>query len=232
MSKYKGIKTLEVLEGADNYNKWIAQRVKSYLNSPALEIGAGTGNISEWMTGLKSLTLTDIDNRLVNHLKKKFSGQKNITVEPLDVSAKFNSVKFKFKSLYSVNVLEHIEDEPRALENMNRLLEKKGKIVILVPAKKSAFTQLDKQLGHFRRYEKEELAEKMSKAGFTNLKIEYFNIIGLISWYLRDKIDGKNSNLKPSHVKAFDWIVPFLMKFEPKKGLPLGISLIAVGTKK
>lgn len=231
MSKYSGAKTLEVLEGADNYNKWIAERINSYIKSPVLEVGAGTGNISERMTNLKDLTLTDVDLRFVKLLRKKFSGRTNVTVESLDISKKLSNVRYKFKSLYSVNVLEHIKDDTKALQNMYILLEKGGRLVLLVPAKKAAFTEIDKKLGHFRRYEKRELLEKMRKAGFKNVNIEYFNILGLLSWYVRDKIDGKNSNLKPSHVKAFDWIVPILTKIEPKKGLPAGISLIAVGSK-
>ncbi|HXB11728.1 MAG TPA: hypothetical protein VNZ45_07065, partial [Bacteroidia bacterium] len=46
MIKYQGISTLEVLKEARNYNKWLADTIIRYLSSPALEVGAGTGNLS------------------------------------------------------------------------------------------------------------------------------------------------------------------------------------------
>lgn len=230
--KYKGVKTLEVLEGANNYNKWISARIREHLLSPVLEIGAGTGNITTHNLHIEELVVTDIDDTLVKKLSKKFHNKKNIKVELLDIGSTFGKISNKFNTIYSVNVLEHIENDLSALKNMHKLLKKSGKVVLLVPAKKSAYTAIDKQLGHFRRYEKDELGDKLRKAGFTDINIEYFNILGLISWFVRDKIDRGNAHLRPSHVKTFDWIVPILMKVEPRRGLPAGISLIAVATKR
>lgn len=231
MTKYKGIKTLEVLEGADNYNHWISNRIKKYIFSPALEIGAGTGNISTSFTNLEDLVVTDIDSTLVEKLKKRFKGNKNIRVEDLDISTKLSNIKNKFNSIYSVNVLEHIKNDEIAIQNMYRLLNNHGKVVILVPAKRFAYKKIDKRLGHFRRYEKEDLTEKLKKAGFKIVEVEYFNFVGLLSWLIRDKITKKHNYLNPSHVKMFDLLVPVLRMIEPRKNLPIGISLIAIGEK-
>jgi SAM-dependent methyltransferase len=229
---YAGVKTLEVLEGADNYNAWIASRILPYIQSPALEIGAGTGNISDFLSSVEDLTLTDIDESLVEHLKERFKGKKNVSSEVFDISKTLHKISNKFKTVYSVNVLEHIEDDVLALRNMNRLLEKDGRVVLLVPAKKIAYKTLDKHLGHFRRYEKKDLEKKIKDAGFNVEYIGYFNTVGLASWILRDLISaGHHAHLKPSQVKLFDAIVPVLRRIEPKSNLPFGISLIAVGKK-
>jgi SAM-dependent methyltransferase len=231
MVRYKGIKTLEVLEGADNYNAWIAGMLSPYIESPALEVGAGTGNISEFFGKLESLVITDNDPELVKFLEDKFSLKKNVHAEVLDIASKFGDVKVKFRTVYAINVLEHIENDKLALQNVNKLLVPGGRIVLLVPAKKFAYTKLDKSLGHFRRYEKEELRKKLTDANFTIKKIEYFNIVGLASWIIRNIISVNHSDLKKSHVKFFDSIVPILRKIEPRSGLPFGISLIAVASK-
>lgn len=228
---YKAVKTLEVLEGADNYNSWIASRIRPYIKSPALEIGAGIGNISDFLSSIADLTLSDIDESLVNHLKRKFRNKKNIKSEVFDISKDIHKVSNRFRTVYSVNVLEHIEDDAFALRNMLKLLEKGGRVVVLVPAKKRAYKALDKHLGHFRRYEKEELSRKIQTAGFELEYISYFNSLGLLSWVIRDYIGGNQSHLKPAHVKFFDAIVPVLRRIEPKSNLPFGISLIAVGKK-
>lgn len=232
MSNYKGLQTLEVLEGADNYNKWIAASLKPYIVSPALEIGAGIGNISEEFTELEELVLSDNDEYLVKKLQKKFKNNKNITVEILDVASNFTKVQQKFRTVFAINVLEHIEDDIKALRNIHQLLSQDGKVVLLVPAKKFAFSELDRNLGHFRRYEKDELKKSLKTAGFKVSYISYFNIVGLLSWLVRDRVTRDDAHLKISHVKIFDAIVPLLQFIEPKKNLPMGISLIAVASRK
>lgn len=230
MSKYKGLKTLEVLEGSVNYNAWIAERLKPHITSPALEVGSGTGNLSQFFTKLRSLTLTDNDKHLVDILLKKFSQNKNVSVEVFDIEKKSSRMRNKFNTIFSVNVLEHIKDDEAALKNMHALLNTKGKVVLLVPAKKFAYTDLDKKLGHCRRYEKKELYEKMIRAGFKVENIVYFNAVGLLSWIVRDKI-SKADHIRPYQAKLFDKLTPLLKTIEPASRLPIGISLIAVGLK-
>ncbi len=232
MAKYQGIQTLEVLEGAENYNKWIASRIKPYLKSPTLEIGAGTGNISEYMTNLKELVLTDIDENLVDALRNKFLKKRNIKAELFNAAANTSKIDFKFKSIYGVNVLEHIENDEKALRNLYNMLESSGKLILLVPAKRIAYNELDRSLGHFRRYEKEELREKIINAGFEIDELEFFNTMGLLSWIVRNYISRNHGKLEKSQVKSFNWVVPILKAIEPKKGLPFGISLIVVASKK
>ena len=232
MSTYKGVKTLEVLEGADNYNGWIASMLSPYIKFPALEVGAGTGNLSEFFCKKGKVLLTDNDLSLVELLRKKFINNKNVEVRVLDIAKASHKIDSKFKTVYAVNVLEHIENDDQALHNLWSLLETGGNLVVLVPAKKFAYTKLDKSLGHVRRYEKNELIEKIEKSGFRILKVEYFNIVGLLSWLIRNRITKNHRSLKKSHVKFFDSAVPFLRAIEPTKGLPVGISLIAVGIKK
>lgn len=232
MTKYKGTKTLEVLEGADNYNNWIASSLRPYVKSPALEIGAGTGNISEYFKDIKELVLSDNDSQLVKKLGEKFKENKNISVETLDIAENFGKVKHQFKTIFAINVLEHIKDDAKALRNMHMLLEQGGRIVLLVPAKKFAFTDLDKNLGHFRRYEKIELQEKIKNAGFEAEKIVFFNFLGLLSWLVRDRVSRGETHLNKSHVRLFDFFVPILRIIEPKSSLFMGISLIVIAKKK
>lgn len=231
MKKYRGIKTLEILEDAENYNAWISSRISKYIKGATLEIGAGTGNISNYFAHLKDLVLTDVDEELVKSLREKFTKKKKISFEVFNIAANLGKITNSFDTIYSVNVLEHIENDEKALRNMFRLLKKSGNLVLLVPAKRVAYNDLDRSLGHFRRYEKDELRKKIEKAGFKIEEIEYFNVMGLLSWILRNYISQSHAELKSSQVKYFNWVVPILRRIEPKKGLPFGISLIAVATK-
>ena len=143
MSTYKGVKTLEVLEGADNYNGWIASMLSPYIKFPALEVGAGTGNLSEFFCKKGKVLLTDNDLSLVELLRKKFINNKNVEVRVLDIAKASHKIDSKFKTVYAVNVLEHIENDDQALHNLWSLLETGGNLVVLVPAKKFAYTKLD-----------------------------------------------------------------------------------------
>lgn len=228
-----GKTTLEILEFAKNYNKWIASKIYPHLFHPILEIGAGSGNITQYISKMHpSLYISEIDTHLLKLLQKKFSNKNLHTIFALDIE-KPPTKKYKnfFSSIYSVNVLEHIEDDENALRNMKLYLKKNGYVVILVPAKKLVYSSLDKELGHYRRYEKKELREKIENAGLVVRHIEFFNIVGLLSWYVRDKIDKNGTYLKPYQIKSFEAIVPLLKILESMVPVPTGISLIAIAQK-
>ncbi len=233
MIKYRGFETLEVLEGADRYNEWIAESILPYISSPVLEVGSGTGNISQHFLSRSPLYITDSDNGLVKKLKEKFKGKKGVFIEYLDITQiPQGKLRSYFATIFAVNVLEHIENDSKALKNMSSLLRKGGRLVLLVPANKGAFTNLDKVLGHYRRYEKDELTERLTGAGFSVEKISYFNFLGLLSWIIRDKFERKNFHLKPYQIAAFDMVVPILKRVEKYIRVPLGISLVAIARKK
>lgn len=231
MIKYKGVSTLEVLEGANNYNKWIAETFLPYITTPALEIGSGIGNITKHLIKDNCLYISDKDLDLVKHLKKRFSTYNNLNFFQFDISKKAPS-KFinYFSVVLGINVLEHIEDDVETLKNLRSILKKDGKLLLFVPFGKFAFSRLDKELGHYRRYEKEEIIKKLNEAGFKVEKIYNFNIVGLLSWYIRDRI-SKSYNLKAYQVAVFDSIVPILKKIESMWHPPVGISLVVYAQK-
>lgn len=232
MIRYQGLSTLEILEEAKNYNNWIAEQFLPLSKTPLLEIGSGTGNISKHFANRKQVTLSDIDTGLVKKLQKKFSRKKISDIRTLDISGKMKKNDMgKYQTIIAINVLEHIKDDKKALANMYSMLKKNGKLLLLIPAKKIAYTRLDKNLGHFRRYEKDELSKKLKVSKFTVEKLYFFNIVGLFSWIVRDKIESSHQ-MKPYQVILFDKIVPVLKVIERFIKMPVGISLIVVATKK
>jgi len=232
MIKYQGISTLEVLQEAKNYNNWIADSIRTHITTPVLEIGAGTGNLTTYFIKKRPLYISENDAGLVKILKQKFSNEKNVFIKQLDIvknpPKEFTS---KFSTVFGINVLEHIKEDEIALKNIHKILKKDGKLILLVPAKKFAYTKLDKELGHHRRYEKNELIEKLQKTNYTIELLYFFNIVGLVSWYVRDKVKRNGVNLKPYHITIFDSIVPVLRIIESIIPTPLGISLIVVARK-
>ena len=228
---YQGLTTLEILTEAKNYNRWIAENFYPYIKAPLLEFGAGIGNISELLSSYTPLCLTDTDESMLADLKNKFSHINDVSVNFLDITQPPpEHLVGSFQTVIGINVLEHIEDDENALFHLGNVLKPSGRLLLLVPAKKWAYTDLDRQLGHFRRYEKKELGEKLAKASFRIEKLYFFNIVGLMSWIIRDKIQ-RSGGLRPYQVSSFDTIVPILKRIEAKVSMPAGISLIAIAQK-
>jgi SAM-dependent methyltransferase len=63
--------------------------------------------------------------------------------------------------------LEHIEDDVAALRQVHRLLRPGGVLVLTVPVDMRLWNEADREAGHFRRYSKGEILDKLQRAGFT-----------------------------------------------------------------
>ena len=74
------------------------------------------------------------------------------------------------------DVLEHIKDDARALQIVNRKLRHGGRIVLSVPAYMWLWGQQDVVNQHCRRYTQSELRRKLQAAHFTVERMTYFNM--------------------------------------------------------
>src|SRR4030066_379425 len=93
------------------------------------------------------------------------------------------------------------------------------------------YLQLDKDLGHFRRYSKKELVSKVEQSGFRILYLTYFNPFGILGWFFNGSILRRRI-LPQNQVKVFNKMVPLFISLE--KIIPnwVGQSLIVVGEKR
>jgi hypothetical protein len=101
--------------------------------------------------------------------------------------------------------------------------------VIFVPAGKDLYGSLDRGVGHQRRYEKEELADKLREAGFEVEDVSYQNQIARFAWWLNSRVLNRQG-LPLAQSKLFDRMVPFLKALEGSRPSS-GLSLIAIGRK-
>lgn len=103
-----------------------------------------------------------------------------------------------------VNVLEHIDDDQRAIDEVFRLLKPGGRFVIEVPAGPKLFDDYDRALNHFRRYTFRELRQKLKNAGFriersTHLGFLVYPVFALIK--LARKRRGENARDVSTSIK-------------------------------
>jgi SAM-dependent methyltransferase len=84
------------------------------------------------------------------------------------------------------DVIEHIEDDTRFLNELYNLLPRGAKVYITVPAMKLLWAEIDSPSGHFRRYNKKELKRLTSNVPFKLLDYGYyFNFYVLPMFLLR-----------------------------------------------
>jgi SAM-dependent methyltransferase len=102
-----------------------------------------------------------------------------------------------FDWVYAFNVLEHIADDKRALVEWAAKLihtqERKGRLLIYVPAFGILFSSMDRQVGHFRRYRRKELSVKIQQAGLIPLVSRYADSLGFWAALLYKLIDKSGS---------------------------------------
>ncbi|MBF0215993.1 MAG: glycosyltransferase [Candidatus Omnitrophica bacterium] len=231
-----GEDTLYRIRLLDNNNKWIFDRIKPYLGERIMEIGSGIGNISRFcIKENRTLVLSDLNDKYLEYLREFFGGNPSVTVVKYDVTrpgfTSGNPAPRGIDTVICVNVLEHIEDDSRALANMRDLLSPGGRLILLVPAMKELFGSLDIKLGHYRRYEKDELTNKLGSAGFDTEDIFPQNIFSTPGWYINSRL-LKKGILSPPQLVIANFLIPLFAFIEDRIKVPFGLSLIAVARKK
>ena len=209
-----------------SYNALIFEKIKPYLGDKILEVGSGIGNITKYLIKKDYILATDIDEKYLTYLRNILRMCPSVEVKCLDISSDKieKELKEKFDTVICLNVLEHIEDDFKVLHNIKSYLCKGGNLILLVPAMPLLYGTLDIILEHKRRYSKEEIKDKLIKAGFEIYNIEYFNIFGSIGWFINSKIlkRKKHSSIQ---LLFFNLLVP-LIRLERYLKIPFGISLL------
>jgi len=227
-----GAETLEIMQGAPQYNRWQFSRIAPYLGRRVCEVGAGIGNMSSLMAeaGLELLVLTDPDPTYREILQSRFASSPEVVVDRItlpDHSAGDRFQPYQLDTVVALNVIEHIADDVEALSSMAAMLRPGGRAVVLVPAFQKLFGSLDQELGHVRRYTRADLSQRMSEAGFRVERTFYFNVVGMIGWWVNARL-RKVPRIPTEQLGYFDSLVPIL-RLEDLVPLPFGQSVIAIG---
>ena len=196
MENYPG-KELEIFDKAIVFQKYIHFLTKKFLKNKTLEVGAGLGSFTRnYFKEINDVSITEIDQNNFNILKEKFKNEQiNI------FSEKIQQINGKFESIIYLNVLEHIESDLEEIDDALSKLSKGGYLIIVVPAHQKLFTNFDKEIGHFRRYDK-----KFFKRNYKNASIEklvYVDAMGYFLYFLNKVIFSKETY--PSSLKVQIW---------------------------
>ncbi len=233
----EGHETLEAIALADNFNEWMYQSIKPYCSGRILEIGSGTGNISQYFLAEKQpIMLSDIRENYCKLLSEKFSNDKSLLgVKKIDLVSpafenEYGDMTESFDTVYALNVVEHIENDELAIANAKKFLKKGGTLIILVPAYQMLYNRFDKELYHFKRYTASKMGDLFLKNGFSLQKKFYFNALGIAGWFVSGSL-LKNRIIPESQLSFYNSIVPLAKLADALLFRSIGLSVIIVGKK-
>lgn len=129
-----------------------------------MEIGCGTGHL------LKTLKDTCVKGELVGMdlywAGLAFASQRTNTslIQGRAEWMPFREGTFDLIGMF--DVLEHLENDEEILISVLQMLKKGGKLILTVPAERQLWSTTDLIAHHQRRYEMDELKQKLEKSGF------------------------------------------------------------------
>jgi SAM-dependent methyltransferase len=224
---YSGKETLELMNLARNYNKEITKKI--HRNAPKLndmsvfDFGAGSGLFTQIWGSYKTVDIKaiELDSEQATAIEKK-----GISVISLD-KIPDNSADY----IYSINVLEHIEDDRSIIAKIFRKLKPGGHFYTYVPAHNFLWTQMDDHVGHVRRYSLPELNNKLKDVGFDLVTSTYADSMGVLVTLIFKLLSGNGARLSRTNIIIFDRFIFPLSKlfdtFGASKILGKNISLLA-----
>ncbi len=223
---------LDALEQAPRFNRWMYETIKPYLGKRLVELGAGRGNISWFLKKHGPMLLTDFDEEYLAILGQKWGYLSRIRVARVDLTEAKDFLNFKDFSpdtVVCLNVLEHIENDQAVLDRLHTVLPEACRLVFLVPFNPKLYSEFDRQIGHFRRYQKGELEAKMQKAGFCVERQLFFNKMGVLAWWFGNTC-LKQRAITSRQLKLYNLLTPAFRMLDP--WLPMaGLSTVVIARK-
>ena len=216
---------------ARNWKQYWTRTIKSFLGKDTLEVGSGEGaNIKYLIAGnvIENLTSLEPNNKFFEKLKKNIKFKK-IKITKLKKRIHDLDRKKKYDCIVYADVLEHIRKDKSEIVFASKYLKTGGRLIIMSPANNFAYSEFDKAVGHYRRYDKKMLKNLKPK----NMLIEkylYLDSLGLVLLLINKFLIKK----RPKYRDFFIWdrfIVPLSVFFDAITFYIFGKSIVCVFKK-
>ena len=208
-------------------------------NLKAIDIGSGEGFFANYLhkEKLDFLILNDYD---LPPLKRAIKIHNDLGCASDICNLPYASGSFNL--VCALDVIEHIKDDKKALDEIYRVLKPGGYFLITVPAFNFLWGEHDEFNGHYRRYSKKEITEKMVQSCFKVVWNNYAKSIAffpmLIFRFLKKITRKSKSTMRPDIFnlpKIFNRLFCFLLCLEMPlfkfTKIPFGVTFICLGKR-
>jgi len=196
---------LKYFDKSKNFRNYQLQLIKKFIKGVVAEVGPGNGtNLSYYIKYPKKIDLYEPTKKFCLSLNKIFKKNKKIFI----FNKKFFTKKNKYNSILYLDVLEHIKEDKKEILKAFKSLKKNGYLIINVPAYSHLFSQFDRDVGHYKRYEKKNIKKIFEDIKFDKIYLKYYDSIGYILSLISNIFSSdykKNFDLK---VKVWDFLIP------------------------
>ena len=223
--RYRGHDILDLLKGARNYNRWLANQVVAAKPPHATKIadlGAGRGTFAEMLRarGLEiDCVEPDPENQTILR-ERGFPVQTSINEHEAE------SIDY----VYTLNVLEHVPEDEELVRAVFSRLRRGGRLFIFVPAFPLLWSRLDDHVEHQRRYRRAPLVAMLRSAGFVVLRCRYTDCLGFFAALLFGR--SAKAEISPRSIWIYDRLLFPVSRFlDPLLGHFFGKNLLAVCRK-
>jgi 2-polyprenyl-3-methyl-5-hydroxy-6-metoxy-1,4-benzoquinol methylase len=160
------------MASAKRYHAFLENLTVGYIPSggKVLDMGAGIGTFAERVSA-KGYNVRCVEP---DETQRRQIEEKGLPASASAEELEDNSVDY----IYSLNVLEHIENDVEALRLWTTKLKPGGKILVYVPAFNVLYSLYDKAVGHYRRYRKRTLVRCFVSAGLQVQTVKYADSVG------------------------------------------------------
>lgn len=162
----------------------IERVIKANYIPNAADLGCSGDSILCFINNIKKKSFLDITNEPLYQFKNEYcnlSTFEKAYYSHLPVCGDIQNLPYKadtFGIVFALDVLEHVKNDEATVAEISRILKKHGIAIISVPNRKKYYTIQDKLIGHYRRYEFDEITQLFYRY---NLRcIDYFGIYGIL----------------------------------------------------
>ena len=221
---YSGRENLEAMKHARNYNDFLVRTVERFAQPGTIvDFGAGAGTFAVPLarSGRRIVCVEPDDDLRLGLRAQGFEVHADIAaIAP-------GSVDY----IYSLNVLEHIEDDRAMLEYLGSRLKPGGALLIYVPAFEILYSSMDALVGHFRRYRRKQLTELAARAGLEIRHASYVDCLGFLAALIYRAL-GSSGTINSASVRIYDRIAfPVSLIADRLCSRILGKNLLVVAGK-
>ncbi len=225
------------------YDRWQYGLFKRFLGRKILEVGAGSGRITSILlqsANFDELVVTEPSPHFYGLLQERVKTTSNVKLLFATTGELISEYPSYFDTAFSVHVLEHIDNDLEGLREQLRLIHSGGRVIVLVPALQFLYSELDRSIGHFRRYNKRRFRTLVAELGNCQIeKMFYSNALGVLGSLYFSRIRKINYQESEANKKKFfrvyrffsEHLVPWISFVESKIPVPLGLNLTIVLTK-
>ncbi len=152
-----------------------------------IDIGAGNGLVLKFFKD-RGFTVSGIElEKDQVHQMQQDHRLKGVHLQQGDITTLRG--KQNYDVVIASDVIEHIEDDTSAVQNLFSFVAPGGYLVITVPAHMHLFGKRDTAWGHYRRYDRSMLSKQMSKlANSSPVGYWQWNMIGYGMYYFYERI--------------------------------------------